>query len=421
MGSNGSQLPAFFLRQRRAAIVSYGNGQSNMTPTHPAVGIIGLVPDAWSSRWFPRHHVMSRLSRRFPVVWINPRHGRHNLLAVAWRRLVRAGSTSAPPPLPDLDIYEPDLWLPEFYRPQWLGDWTLRVLLERAAKRLRRRGVRRVILYVWHPHFHRAPDVFHADKLFYHIDDEYSFADHEVPTEPEETKLIRGADQVIVHSKRLMAKKGNINPQTALIPNGADIAAFTTPAPEPADLAAIPHPRAGYTGALKKHLDWELLDRLTAAHPGVSFVFIGDREQHPEIDEPIRRLAARPNVHFLGVRPSNVIPAYVQHFDVCLMPYRRMAYTDYIYPMKLHEYLATGKPVIGTPIPSLQEFSSVVRLEATAEGWSQALADSLSPAALRHDLQASRRAVAADFDWDALVERIADLIVQRVGALQAVS
>lgn len=390
-----------------------------MVPKHPAIGIIGLVPDAWGPRWFPRHHVMSRLSRTFPVVWLNQRHGRHHLWAVAWRRLRHRAADISPAQFPDLDVYEPDLWLPELYRPQWLGDWTLRVLLERAAARLRRRGARHIVLYVWHPHFHRAPEVFRPDRLVYHIDDEYSFADHEVPNAPEEIRLIQQADQVIVHSPRLMAKKGGINPRTAFIPNGVDFAAFTTPQPEPADLARIPRPRAGYAGALKKHLDWDLLDRVTAAHPGVSFVFIGDREQHSEIELPIRLMSARANVHFLGVRASAEIPAYVQHFDVCLLPYRSMAFTDYIYPMKLHEYLATGKPVLGTPIPSLREFDSVIRLDATAEGWCAGLAEALSPVASAPLLVEQRRAVASGFDWDALVGRIADLIVQRVDGLRA--
>lgn len=119
-------------------------------------------------------------------------------------------------------------------------------------------------------------------------------------------------------------------------------------------------------------------------------------------------------MHFLGVRRTPEIPAYVAHCDVCLMPYRRMAYTDYIYPMKLHEYLAAGRPVLATPIPSLEDFTAVIRLEATAEGWRAGLADALSSPANTAEVQARRRAVAADFDWDALVGRIAALILRRL-------
>jgi glycosyltransferase involved in cell wall biosynthesis len=392
-----------------------------MSPKHPELGVIGLVPDAWSARWFPRHHVMSRLSESFPVVWINPRHPRQAVLRVAWERLRGAELERPGPELPDLEVFEPTLWLPEFYRPRWLADLTLRLLLTKAADRLRRRGARKIVLYVWHPHFHRAPAVFKADRVVFHIDDEYTFTDHEVPTEPKEIDLIRRADQVIVHSPGLMAKKGNINPRTVMIPNGVDYQAFTTKVAEPADLAAIPHPRACYAGALKKHLDWEILDRLAAARPDVSFVFIGDREPHPEIDTPIERMEARANVHFLGVRPSSAVPAYVQHCDVGLLPYKRMAFTDYIYPMKLHEYLAAGKPVLGTPIRTLQEFAAEIRLEATAEGWIAALPELLAPAAHTAPLVARRRGVASRFDWDALVGQIADLVLERAGALARAS
>jgi len=80
-----------------------------------------------------------------------------------------------------------------------------------------------------------------------------------------------------------------------------------------------------------------------------------------------------PNAYFLGGKPVGELVKYPQHFDVCIMPYRNNEYTRYIYPLKLHEYLAGGRPVIGTRIPPLEEFSSIVSLAGIAEEWSSAV------------------------------------------------
>ena len=64
-------------------------------------------------------------------------------------------------------------------------------------------------------------------------------------------------------------------------------------------------------------------------------------------------------MHFLGGKPSKSLGAYPQHFDVCLMPYVIDDYTRYVYPLKMHEYLAGGRPVVSSPIRSVEDFKHV--------------------------------------------------------------
>jgi len=100
------------------------------------------------------------------------------------------------------------------------------------------------------------------------------------------------------------------------------------------------HSRIGYSGVLKRHLDWGLLHRLTELRPSWAFVFVGPVTEDSETQTAVRSLARRRNVHFLGCKPTDQLPPYPQHFDACIMPYRTNDYTRYIYPLKLHEYLA---------------------------------------------------------------------------------
>ena len=89
-------------------------------------------------------------------------------------------------------------------------------------------------------------------------------------------------------------------------------------------------------------------------------------------------MSRRPNVHFLGGRPAERLGEYIQHFDVCTMPYVVDDYTKYIYPGKMHEYLASGNPVVSAPVRSVQEFKGVIEVAGDAEEWSKAIERSLT-------------------------------------------
>lgn len=378
------------------------------------IGIIGLMAEEWGPRWSTRHQVMARLARMFPTIWVSPPCERPDVPARAWDALRRRQPAVRPSGEPGLEVYTPEFWLPHLYRPAPLADALFRWRLRRAASLLRRRGVRHLVLYIWRPNYHQAPALLGSDLVVYHVDDDYAFSDTEAPTSPQEEELLRGAGLVIVHSPGLMRKKGGYNPQTMMSPNGGDFAVFATPQPAPADLLDIPSPRLGYTGAIKKHLDWDLIEGLATHNPSWNLVFVGDRENHPELEPTLDRLARFPNIHFLGVRPYVEVPAYVQHFDVCLMPYARMGHNNYIYPLKLHEYLAAGRPIVASPIATLESFGGAIRLESDLDGWTRAIADALAPEALSPAAIEGRRAVARQHDWDLLVGRIADRIVDRL-------
>jgi glycosyltransferase involved in cell wall biosynthesis len=277
------------------------------------------------------------------------------------------------------------------------------------------RGASKVVLYLWRPEFAPALDALQHEISCYHIDDEYSFSDVELPIAESEEQLIAAVDQVFITSRAMLDKKGGINRRTAVVPNGVDYDAYAAPHPEPADLAEIPHPRIGYTGRLKRVLDWPLLLQLSARHPEWHFVLIGPRAPHPEIDAPLAELEQRPNVHILPGKSVADLAAYPQHFDVCLMPYIENDYTKYIYPMKLHEFLASGTPIVGSPIPALREFESFLELASTDDDWSQAIARSLDPAQDGPERHAARRSVARQHDWGLLAARIAATLAHRLG------
>jgi glycosyltransferase involved in cell wall biosynthesis len=296
-----------------------------------------------------------------------------------------------------------------------LAEWTERERLRRARQMLLDRGCRKTVLYLWRPEFASALDLIDYDLSCYHIDDEYSFSDIEQPLDPLEAKVISRVDQVFIHSPALLEKKGKLNPQTLFVPNGVDYRAYSTSHPEPEDLARVPHPRIGYVGRLKEQLDWSLLVNLAERHRQWSFVMVGPHQNFNRQLSLLQKFSDLPNVYFLGAKPVGALPAYSRHLDVCMLCYALTDYTKFIYPLKLHEYLATGRPVVGSPIRSLQEFSHVVKLAQTTEEWSIALTEALSVSACSAPQVEARQSVARRHDWDKLVAIIARTMCNALG------
>jgi lipopolysaccharide exporter len=384
-------------------------------PLFPEIGICAVVPDQWNAMWQPRHYVLANLARYFHVLWMPP------IMNGCSPRDISAGidvSENHREELcpPGLAIYRPERWLLNLARAKGLSRITFDMKLRQARRLLMNRGCQKIILYIWRPEFAHALKSIPFDLSCYHIDDEYSFSDVEVPPNGIEIELIKNVDQVVIHSPGLIDQKGSINPNTVFIPNGVDFHAYATPRPEPFDLASIPHPRIGYTGWIKKQLDWPLLFDLTESHSEWSFIFVGPQSPHPEISELISSISKKANVHFLGPKSVEELSSYPQHFDVCIMPYRQSYYTQYIYPLKLHEYLASGRPTVGTRIRSLQEFGNVVTLAETKDDWNLALRRALMPTALSKLAVSTRQKVAQEHDWTKLVSSLAGILCNRLGS-----
>jgi glycosyltransferase involved in cell wall biosynthesis len=275
---------------------------------------------------------------------------------------------------------------------------------------LQRMGIENVILYLWRPDYCWSIGRFSESLTCYHVDDEYSFdPTRDVPIDDNEMILLTQSELVFIHSRTLMAKKGSINPNTYYVPNGVDFDHFRSVAEdqkeEPNDLKRISRPRLGYVGYLKRHLDLPLLLAMARQRREWSIVLVGPvREEHHEIMDDIAQLRAEPNVHFLGYKPYSELPVYIRGFDVCLMNYRKTPYTKYIYPIKLHEYLACGKPVVATPLANLEEFANVLYFAEGEGQWLQAIGRALNEADC--DLRAKRLEVARENSWESRVKTI---------------
>jgi len=234
-----------------------------------------------------------------------------------------------------------------------------------------------------------------------------------------EESLCRKADVVFVMNPQLHRLKGQWNPHTVIVPSGAKIAHFskaadpTTPIAE--ELASLPRPIVGYFGQVDRwKIDFDLLIYLTRRHPDWSLVLVGPVA--PEVRGDAR-LATFRNIYFFDRQPYERIPCFLKGFDVCTMPFTPSENIELSSPLKLYEYLATGKPIVSVPFPAVEEFSEYVSIARSPESFAAAVEEAYAVDTQESSYRRMREAEA--HSWERRVERkrvaLHEVLMKRAG------
>lgn len=178
-----------------------------------------------------------------------------------------------------------------------------------------------------------------------------------------EQRILSVAGVVFASSEPIAARLSELHPNVVLTPNAVDIDAFSEVANEPRS------PRTAiYAGAANFRFDAELVAQVAARLDGWTFILAGT------VDRAVRRRLERlPNIQLTGLLAPDAIPAALARAGVCLMPYRLDPFCDALFPIKLVEYLASGRPVVATPIRAARGFADVVALADGPEDFAAAI------------------------------------------------
>lgn len=321
---------------------------------------------------------------------------------------------------PNLRVYTLPLVLPFFqmWAPlNWLNNLGLTPVLRWALARL---GWTEPVLWTYTPHSADFIGRLGERLVVYECVDEFSASKglvHGPTVAALERRVLAGADQVIVTAQALYEAKAGDAQRIALVPNGADVDHFAVAsAPDtalPDELRALPRPILGFVGAVQYWVDFDLLKLLAESHPEWSLVFVGPVEPLARID----LLRGLPNVHFLGRRPYAEVPRYVAGFDVCLNPYILDGVAEACSPIKLYEYMASGKPLVSVDMPAARDFAGLIPLTSTAEGFlravEQTLAEQQNGRALAGRL--ARQQAARSHSWQARFEAVQAVVAPLMG------
>jgi len=369
--------------------------------------IVGLAPNSWDAQWVNRQQLLSRLGHKHKVVYSTG----------AWSIWDRSAPEFCAAPLcgrfDATDNVGVDI------APRLMLRWPKLPPYDSLVMRLHAQRLRGyfgadtspLLAMIFHPQFVDYQRLLKADALAYHAYDLFEGTPGwDASLEAMERKLLREADLVSAVSESIAARlREKVNREVRVLPNGVNLEPFDRlragAALAPEDLARIARPRLGYVGSLHPQVDYALVARLAKARPSWHFVFVGGKGSlvDPRAAAEIVECEQCPNVHWVGEKHRDEVPSYIMNMDANLMVYRLADETwiKAIYPLKLHEYLAAGKPVVSADIPSVREFASVVRIASGDADWLLAIEDALK----RDDKTTERErvAIAASNTWDARV------------------
>jgi hypothetical protein len=370
-------------------------------------GVVYFGNDWFAENRTSSHHVAKRLSRQVPLLYVDspglrPPSGSGRDL----KRLVRklAASFKLPTEI------EPGFWhctVPQVpYRKlpgvdalnRAFGLWAVR-------RALRHVGFQRHISWfvVPHPGF-MAGRLGEALCVYYCIDD---YAAHPgvdaARVARADDELTARADQLFVAPPALLEKKKARNASTTFAPHGVDIEIFgraldpDTEVPEAA--RKLPGPVVGYFGSIAAWIDVEMIAWLAKQRPQWSFLLVGQ----PFVD--VSALRALPNVHLAGPQPYPTLGAWAKAFDVAIIPYRLNQQVLNANPLKLREYLATGRPIVTVSNPEIERFREWVRIVDGREAFLAGIEAALAPEP--EGAAAARVAAVEPMTWD---RRVADVL-----------
>lgn len=223
-----------------------------------------------------------------------------------------------------------------------------------------------------------------------------------------ERKIIESFDITFVTAQKLYDQKETLGRQVHHIGNGADIEHYNTVLENfavPNDVKGIPKPIVCFAGAIYDWVDTELLDYATGKVLDCSWLFIG----------PVRApvpFKNRKNVFFLERKPYDELPHYLNHADVCIMPYKQNKHMQSADPIIMYEYLTMGKPVVSTDFPETEKFKGLMYIAQDRDGFVECVNKAVGTVLEQNDSVPAqlRKEKVKEYCWDSLVHKIYELI-----------
>jgi len=342
------------------------------------------------------HHVMSRLARKWPVLFVEePRFHRGD---------PRAELRSPHPGVTVLTPYTP-LTAPGFHDDQ------IPLLSKFVAHALARERMDDYAAWFYTPMAlplltKLAPRIIVYDCM----DELTAFRGAPRQLVQRENALLRLANVVFCAGPSLFEARRARHPDVHHAPSSVErehFARATNSALAHPDVRMLSRPRLGYIGVIDERLDLDLVRTMAAARPEWEICLVG----------PVARMDAgilprAPNLHYFGRRRYDELPAFLAGWDVALLPFARTHATRFSSPTKMLEYIAAERSVVSTPLPDVERLhGSVVRFGDTPEAFIAACDGALvEDDADRASRIERMRRIAAATSWDDTVSQMRRMV-----------
>jgi glycosyltransferase involved in cell wall biosynthesis len=356
----------------------------------------------WDYVWQRPQHLLSRLAHNYRVLFVEEPIASTAKSQPSLEVFIGKGTLN----LTVIRLIQP------VQKNRWIGHsdpLTQRTYNKMLTDYLNVHGIRNPILWLYTPMASEFVSVIpHKLLIFDAIDQLSGFKGAPAELIDREENVLQSADAVFTGGISLYRDKRPFNRQTYLFPNGVDVEHFasaSTPSAfeRPADLDGIPAPILGYWGVVDERVDFDLLAEVARQRPDWHFVLIGPISKIEESDLP-----QASNLHYLGMKAYNQLPAYLAYFDVALIPFGQNDKTRYVSPTKTLEYMAAHKPIVSTPIHDVVElYDEAVRIARTPDQFIAQVEDALNKPETRSSKVDELLAL---YSWDNIAQEMFNII-----------
>lgn len=356
----------------------------------------------WNFVYQRPQHVMSRFARRTPVVFIEE--------PVPDSPVDRMERIAAAPGL--------EVWRPHVRGSQHGFHPDHKPVLQRLIDEcLRERRVADYWVWFYTPMALPMADRLRPAGIVYDCMDELSLF-RGAPAEllDQEAALLKSADVVFTGGRSLHASKRDRHRNVHCFPSSVDASHFRAASVDHPLQCNLVHPRLGYCGVIDERIDLDLVAGIADARPQWEIVMVG-----PTAKIDPEGVPRRPNIHWLGQQEYRELPAFINGWDVCLLPFALNESTRFISPTKTLEYMACGRPSVSTAIRDVVEpYRHVVPIRADAAGFVSACEEILARDDAQRELHQRRLAgIIGRTSWDATAAAMARLIAEAAAAREA--
>jgi len=373
-----------------------------ISPSFIAMGL-----NEWNGVWMNRQQLMSRVGQTYPVIYSNGGW-------FSWERkkALKCSTFSGEfIPSDNVVVDRSPTSLLRIPRIPFIDNIVLSLLgkrLNRALRRMNSSGTR--ILYIFHPSFVDYIDRIEHDILVYHCYDNFAqmHGSDSIKLLEEEAKLCSCADFIFTSSEGTRERFDSIynRSDSIFLPNGVDFKLFDAAShnkPSFLKLEAIPEKKVGYVGSINDKLDISLIDELTERMKDVAFVFVGRVNNLPQNLSLIwERIITKPNVAYFPPCSQKEVPCVLKSMDVNAIYYdlNDSGFAKDGYPLKLHECLASGKPLVSSNLRAVREFSDSVLIAESIDDWEKKIRQAINTPDAAPASESVRIKVASENSWD---------------------
>ncbi|MFT2009012.1 glycosyltransferase [Pontibacter sp. 13R65] len=257
-------------------------------------------------------------------------------------------------------------------------------------------------------------DIQPTATIYYTVDDisqEPYIAKHGIRLEKE---AVTKADMALATSKELTRLLGEYANNVCFLPNAADTSLFRkaaeTTLEKPDELKGITQKIICYTGNIGTRINYKILKSIALQHADKVLLMVGPVSNQDYVTAGLDKL---PNVLFVGSKNIAALPAYLQYSDCTIIPFEYSTLTKSIYPLKVNEYLAAGKPVVATAFSEdIVDFGDVVYIAKTEQEFVDKISEAI---ATDDDAKKQERIQKAQLNtWKARADRFWELVQQKL-------